>query len=80
MFFKRQTQTQDVKAGSVYRRVHRDNIVQIAKVVSVGKDCYGIPHVHFRLCYERPNRMFLEDARILALESFTREYCGQASH
>jgi hypothetical protein len=34
--------------------------------------------VRFKLCYERPNRMFLEDARVLALESFAQHYCGRA--
>ncbi|MEE9140716.1 MAG: hypothetical protein V3U18_08075 [Alphaproteobacteria bacterium] len=78
MFFRRHTLLKDVKAGSVYRKVHRDNIVETARVVSVGEDCFGIPHVRFKLCYERPNRMFLEDARVLALESFAQHYCGRA--
>ncbi len=78
MFFKRHRVPDDVKAGSVFRRIHRDNMVETARVLSVAEDCFGIPHVRFRVCYERPNRMFLEDARVLALESFARQYCGQA--
>lgn len=80
MFFKRQTTLKDVKAGSVYRRVHPDNVIETAKVLSVAEDCLGIPHVHFRVCFERSDhrRKFLEDARVLALESFAQQYCGQA--
>ena len=66
-----------MRAGAVFRRVHpANNMVETAQVVSIGEDSYGIPHVRFRLRYARPNRTFLEDSRVLALESFTRLYGG----
>ena len=81
MFFKKRqnTETGDVKAGSVYQRPHDGGIVEIATVLSVGDDSYGIPHVRFKVCFERPNRRFLEDARVLALESFAEQYCQHAA-
>lgn len=80
MFFKRHISLKHVRAGSVYRRVHPDNIVETARVLSVGKDFFGIPHVRFRVCFERSDhrRRFLEDARVLALESFAQQYGEQA--
>jgi uncharacterized protein YutD len=45
----------------------------------VGDDCFGIPHVRFKVRFERPNRKFLEDARVLALESFAQHYCQHAT-
>ena len=74
MLFKRHTEVEDVQAGSVYCRVHRDSIVETARVVSVEQDGLGIPHVRFNIFFERPDRKFLEDARVLALESFTAQY------
>jgi hypothetical protein len=76
---KRQNGFDDVKAGSVYHRVHSGDIVETATVLSVGEDSFGIPHVRFQICIERPNRKFLEDARVLALESFAEHYCQQAT-
>ena len=76
MLFKRHDPAKDVKTGAIYRRVHHDNIVETAEVLSIGEDSLGIPHVRFRVCFERPPRTFLEDARVLALESFTRQYGG----
>jgi len=74
---KRHAGVGDVKAGSVYQRVHSGDIVETATVLSVGEDSFGIPHVRFQICIERPNRKFLEDARVLALESFAEHYCRQ---
>ena len=72
---KRNTAAGDVKAGAVYRRTYRGNIVETAKVISIDEDSFGIPHLRFKVCFERPDRKFLEDARVLALETFTRQYC-----
>ena len=76
---KRQAEAGHVKAGSVYQKAHSGDIVEIATVLSVGEDCFGIPHVRFKVRFERPNRKFLEDARVLALESFAEQYCQQAT-
>jgi hypothetical protein len=76
---KRQAVAENVKAGSVYQKTHSGDIVEIATVLSVGEDCFGIPHVRFKVRFERPNRKFLEDARVLALESFAQHYCQHAT-
>ena len=75
LIIRRNTATGDVKAGAVYRKTYRGNIVETAKVISSGEDSFGIPHVRVNVCCERPDRKFLEYARVLALESFTRTYC-----
>ena len=59
-----------VRAGSTFQRVHRDKMVETARVLSVGTDSYGIPHVSFQVSFRRPNRnKFDGGARMLALKS-----------
>ncbi len=75
---KRNPDVGDVKVGAVYQKAHQGSIVETATVLSVGADSFGIPHVRFQVRFERPNRMFLEDARVLALETFTENYSVEA--
>ncbi len=75
MLFRRENSVSEVAAGAVYRRVHPDNMVETAKVLSVGQDCFGIPHVRFNVSFGRTNRTLFEDGpRVLALASFTEHY------
>jgi len=75
MFFKRGNSMEYVKAGSSFRRTHRDNMVETAEVLSVAADSFGIPHVRFRLTFMRPDRnVFTEGPRVLSLETFAERY------
>ncbi len=64
-----------VKEGAVFRRVHPDQLVEKARVLSVAPGPRGIPHVRFAVSFERARFHFVEDGpRLLALSSFTEFY------
>ena len=76
MFFKREDTLETVRPGSTFRRIHADNLVETAKVVAVGADAHGIPHVKFQVSFARPNRGATseETSRMLALKTFADRY------
>jgi hypothetical protein len=65
-----------VRPGCTFRRIHPDNLVETAKVVAVGTDAHGIPHVKFQVSFARPNRGATseETSRMLALKTFADRY------
>ena len=75
MFFKRGKKLEYVRAGSTFRKVHDDTMVETATILSVAVDSFGIPHVQFQVTFRRPNRNFFDGgARMLALKSFAKHY------
>jgi len=75
MFFRRGDRMEYVRPGSTFQRVHADDMIETAKVESVGTDAYGIPHVKFKVSFRRPNRhSFDEGSRMLALKTFADRY------
>ncbi len=75
MFFKRGKKLEYVRAGSTFRRIHDDTMIETATVLSVATDSFGIPHVQFQVTFRRPNRNFFDGgARMLALKSFAEHF------
>ncbi|MGH6947390.1 MAG: hypothetical protein ACREDZ_08685 [Kiloniellales bacterium] len=74
--FKPAKNQDDVKVGSVYRKVCPGNVVETAKVIGVRQDSLGIPHVHYSLVIERSQIESLEETRTLGLTSFTEQFCS----
>ena len=73
--FKQSKPLQDVQTGGIYRRVRaRENLVETAKVLSIENDSLGIPHVHFEVSISSPSRTCVHGARVLALQTFARQY------
>ena len=71
----RTTRQDTVRVGAVFRRVHADQMVEKARVISVAPGPCGIPHVRFAVSFERSRFAFFEDGpRVLALSSFTEFY------
>ena len=64
----------DVRIGEVFETLRDGNIVETAKVVGVGADSLGIPHVHFEVRIKKSNLKSVEEDRTLGLESFTQRY------
>jgi hypothetical protein len=65
----------DVVAGARFRRVVSGRVVELAEVISVRRDAFGIPHVRFNLHFQRPyQRAVVDGPRVLALESFATQY------
>lgn len=73
--FKREPEFDLIRAGSVYRRVRRDNTVETATVLAIRDDSLGIPHVRYRVCFNRAdNHVFEEGQRVLSLSCFAEQY------
>lgn len=78
MLFRRGNDAEAVQPGSTFQRIHADDLIETAKVLSVAEDPYGIPHVKFLVSFRRPNRnTFDEGNRMLALKSFADLYKEQ---
>ena len=76
MLFRRGAKVaDDVQPGSTFQRIHADDLIETAKVLSIAEDPYGIPHVKFLVSFRRPNRnTFDEGNRMLALKTFSDRY------
>jgi hypothetical protein len=59
----------DISEGSVFRRTTPGKIVETASVLSIANDSVGIPHVRFRVHYERVDTA--DELRTLALAAFS---------
>ena len=65
---------------NMFRRLHDNNLLEIAEITSVGTDAYGIPHVRFNVTFSRPDRYACEEgSRMLALRSFAERYRERVS-
>jgi hypothetical protein len=50
-------------------------MVSTARVLTIGPDAYGIPHVHFEITLASPSgRNVVHETRVLSLESFAELY------
>lgn len=67
-----------VREGAVYRREWRHNLVEVAKVLWIGPDAAGIPHVRFNISYIGPDYAEEQGTRLLALASFAALYGPKA--
>ncbi|MGD1877957.1 MAG: hypothetical protein ACFB13_10685 [Kiloniellaceae bacterium] len=73
-WFKQPLKADAIKVGSVYKLAHEGNIVEIAKVVDVGPDALGIPHVTYDVSVERARLAKYEERRTLGLQSFAERF------
>ncbi len=72
---RRMNPAEQVQPGVTFRFVHPNHLIETAKVLSVGADRYGIPHVQYQVRFQRSNRsVFEESRRMLALSSFADRY------
>ncbi len=63
-----------VKVGSKYRHTGPGDITETAKVITVGPDPMGIPHVVYHVLIERGQQRQIEEQRTLNLQSFNERY------
>jgi hypothetical protein len=73
-WFKPPLKAEAIKVGSVYKLAHEGNIVEIAKVVDVGPDALGIPHVTYDVSVERARLAKYEERRTLGLQTFAERF------
>ena len=65
---------QKIKVGSKYRHLGPGDITETAKVIAVGPDPMGIPHVVYHVLIERGQQLQSEARRTLNLQSFTERF------
>ena len=73
-WFKSSLKADSIKVGSVYKLAHEGNIVEVAKVVDVGPDALGIPHVTYDVSVERARLAKYEERRTLGLQTFAERF------
>jgi len=65
-----------VHEGGLFQRRHSHNMLETARVLSIGEDQFGIPHVKYEVKFESSQergRSF-EGPRVLALAVFADNY------
>lgn len=82
MFWKNDNteQLKAIQAGGLFARKHSQNLIETARVLSVGEDQFGIPHVKYEVKFERAQergRAFAEQ-RVLALTVFADNFSNTA--
>lgn len=82
-FGVKKDKTNLVKAGGVFERTHAHNLIETARVLSIGVDLFGIPHVKYEVKFEssREGGRSFDGPRVLALSVFadTYEMCAEPS-
>ena len=73
--FKGARQGLDIRPGSVFERVHDAyNSIEVAKVVLLADDFFGIPHVRFQVSYRYSDREEGQGVRVLAVKAFAERF------
>ena len=72
--FKRPKEHVVATKDSLYQRVHRNNMIELAKVVEIGEDSLGICHVRFQTSYVWSSRVETQGTRLLAMDCFVERY------
>ena len=63
-----------IKVGSTYRHAGPGDIIETAKVIDVGPDPMGIPHVVYKVEIERGQQRQCVERRTLNLQSFSERF------
>jgi hypothetical protein len=72
---QRRGRLEAIKPGRQFRPLVAGIMVSTARVLTIGPDAYGIPHVHFEITLAVPSgRNVVQEIRVLSLESFAQLY------
>ena len=64
-----------IQPGRQFRPGVAGMMVSTARVLTIGPDAYGIPHVYFEITLASPSgRNVVHETRVLSLESFAQHY------
>jgi hypothetical protein len=63
-----------IEVGATYRRSGPGTLVEVARVLEIGPDKMGIPHVRFELTSARGPGLPLVETRTLGLEAFQNRF------
>lgn len=78
-WFKFDRAKPDVKVGAVYRCRLPSQVVETVRVIEVGPDALGVPHVKYSLVVEGGTISTFEEMRTLGLETFVTRYNEEVS-
>lgn len=70
-----------IEKGCVYRHVRMDHTIETAKVISLYKDSFGIPHVRYQVVFGRVDGVPRHDGqRMLSVDAFIQQYGDRIVH
>ena len=72
--FKRPKEHVVVTKDSLYQCAHRNNMIELAKVVKISDDSLGICHVRFQKSYVWSDHVETQGTRLLAMDCFAERY------
>lgn len=74
MFGRYETKTR-IEEGAVFKYVHDgSNCTELAEVMSIRDNRFGIPHVHFRMSYRIAERAEEQGMRTLSVSAFSQHF------
>ena len=74
-WFKHETEKCDnIKVGAIFRHKLPGDIIETAKVLEIGPDPLGIPHVTYELQVEKSQFAKYQARRTLGLQSFSERF------
>jgi hypothetical protein len=76
MFFRRSLPVDKVAIGRSFSRRRRDDAIEVAQVLGISPDGFGIPHVRYELTVERPSSrgVYPAGTKVLSLSQFSVTY------
>ncbi|MDW3207423.1 MAG: hypothetical protein R8L07_17945 [Alphaproteobacteria bacterium] len=76
MFFRRSLPLDRVAIGRSFSRRRRDDAIEIAQVLGISPDGFGIPHVRYELTVEKPlsHGVYPAGTKVLSLSQFSATY------
>ena len=78
-FLKTRRRGRDISPGAIYESSNGPAGVERVEVLSVSRDETGIAHVRFHVQIAQGDMTFVDEERILALDSFRDRFCGRAT-
>lgn len=66
--------TNALEAGALYAHVSGGRAVELARIIDVATDEFGIRHIRFHLAYRYQHKIMEAGERTLALPSFTDRF------
>jgi len=76
MFFRKSAICESIKVGRSYTQRRTDNTVEVAQVLGITPDGYGIPHVRYELTVEKPmsHQVYMAGTKVLSLIAFRETF------
>ena len=76
MFFRRTKPSVPIEAGQSFLRRRNDDFVEVARVLGVSPDSFGIPHVRYELTVEKPQShgIYIAGTKVLSVSAFAATY------